>query len=422
MTRLSLTKRHWRYLSWFILGGVLAIVLALIQFGWFSTGEPPFKVPAETSSRSQLMQAEGDQATSPTAKAQTTLHHAQGFSIRYHSAYKEVTVHTPWQNARQPLTYILVPRGQSRPKNLPANVVIVHTPVQRMVSLSTTYLPALEKLEQVETLVGVDEIKRVTMASVQQRFKAGKVTSLGEGPALSLERLLALEPDLVMTFGVDGSSATGHDRLLRAGIPVVINAEHLETTPLGRAEWLKFVALFYDREAAAEKIFSQIEQRYQAIARLAQSADDRPTVFTGLNLDGTWYMPGGQSYAAAYLRDAAANFLWADNTETGSLPLSIEAVLERAADADIWLNGRQSWMSRADILAEDPRYNNFRALRTGQVYNNNARLNAAGGNDYWESGLVNPDVILADLVKIFHPDLLPQHQLVYYRKIDAPSS
>jgi iron complex transport system substrate-binding protein len=127
-------------------------------------------------------------------------------------------------------------------------------------------------------------------------------------------------------------------------------------------------------------------------------------------------MPAGKSYVAKYLSDAGGKYLWSDDKSAGSLPLSFEVVLERAANADYWLNFSQSWQSLKDVVAEDSRYADFQAVKTGNLYNNNTRVNDSGGNDYWEGGISNPDIVLSDLIKILHPEILPNHQLFYYRK------
>ena len=140
---------------------------------------------------------------------------------------------------------------------------------------------------------------------------------------------------------------------------------------------------------------------------------ERPTVFVGFNFKGTWYMAGGSSYAAKYLEDAGANYLWSNDKSSGSLPLSFEAIIERANNADFWLNFSQKWKQKKEILVEDSRYGDFKAVKSGNLYNNNA-----GGNDYWEGGISNPDVVLSDLIKIFHPEILPKHELVFYRRVN----
>ncbi len=190
----------------------------------------------------------------------------------------------------------------------------------------------------------------------------------------------------------------------------------MENTPLGRSEWLKFTALFFNQEEKAEEIFNQISKNYQKIAAKTKAIEKLPKVFTGFNFKGTWYAPGCKSYIAQYLADAGAELLCVENVD-GSIPLSFEDVFERAATADYWLNVSQSWQSLKDVIREDSRYSDFQAVKKGNVYNNNARLNENGGNDYWESGISNPNMILADLIKIFHPELLPNHQLFFYQKL-----
>jgi iron complex transport system substrate-binding protein len=203
---------------------------------------------------------------------------------------------------------------------------------------------------------------------------------------------------------------------MEANLNVVIDGEYMEPTPLGRAEWVKFLAAFFNKERQAEELFQAAVSSYEEMAARVKQIPDKPTVFLNAPFDGTWWVPGGESYLAAFLRDAGARYLWADIPSQGSQTLDFEAVYELAADADFWLNPGQ-WNNLNDGLAVDERLSEFRAFQEGNVYNNNASVNKYGGNDYWESGLTRPDVVLADLIKIFHPDLLPEHEFVYYQQL-----
>ncbi len=343
------------------------------------------------------------------------LDYATGFSVEYYRHYKVVTVDFPWKDADTAFKYVLVQCGAPVPSGI-ESAQVIEVPVRRVVALSTTHLPHLDVLGEVEALVGVDQFDTVNTASVRQKIDQGDLQQFSSGGTVDLERLLEAEPDLVMAFAT-GSETDSHRRLMQAGVPVAIVAEYLESSPLGRAEWLKFTALFFNREAEAEQVFGTIAEDYNALVQMTQELEQRPTVFTGFSYDGTWYMPGGKSYAAQLLRDAGATYLWADIDRAGSLPLDFEAVYDRAADADFWVNVSQDWFSKGDAIAADPRYGEFLALQSGQVFNNNARLNATGGNDYWEGGLINPHLVLADLIKIVHPDLLPDHDLIYYQPL-----
>ncbi|WP_238360559.1 ABC transporter substrate-binding protein [Iningainema tapete] len=345
-----------------------------------------------------------------------TINYATGLTVKYQKNYKIVTVKKPWQNAETGFQYVLVQCGTPVPTGFKQTQVIT-VPVNSIVSLSTTHLPHLAKLGVVDKLIGVRDINRVNTPEIVEKIKADKIAAVGNNSSINVEKLLELNPDLVTTYGEGNPQTDSYAKLLEVGLKVAINAEYMETSPLGRSEWLKFTALFFNKEEQAEKIFSEIARKYQAIATLAKTTKNRPTVVVGFNFKSTWYTPGGKSYVAKYLADAGAQYLWNDNQSSGTLPLSFEAVFARAANADYWLNQSQTWKNRQDILKEDNRYTEFKAIKTGNIYNNNARVKDSGGNDYWESGISNPDIVLSDLIKIFHPQILPNHQLTYYQKL-----
>ncbi|MEH2421578.1 MAG: ABC transporter substrate-binding protein [Nostoc sp.] len=342
--------------------------------------------------------------------------HATGLAVEYHKHYKIVTIKNPWQNAKTGFQYILVQCGTPTPQGFNQTQVIT-VPVNSIVSLSTTHLPHLAKLGVVDKLIGVSNSKQVNTPDVVERIKAGKVSQIGNNDSVDIEKLLELNPDLVTTYGTGNSQTDSYAKLTEAGLKVGINAEYMEDTPLGRSEWLKFTALFFNKDKEAEKIFSEIANKYQQIAQKSKFIKNHPTVFVGFNFKGTWYMPGGKSYVAKYLADAGANYLWSNEKSSGSLPLSFEVVLERAANADYWLNFSQSWNNFKDLVAEDNRYTDFNAVKIGNLYNNNARVNESGGNDYWEGGINNPDIVLSDLIKILHPEILHNNNLFYYHKL-----
>jgi len=345
------------------------------------------------------------------------LNYATGFSVAYHNHYKVVTVTQPWKNADTQFQYVLVQCGTPVPSGFdPAQVMKV--PVQQVVALSTTHLPHFDLLGAVDALIGVDHFQRVNTPSVRHKIDQGGLQQFSTGQTLDLERLVAAQPDLVMAFATGPADTESHQRLQWAGIPVVVVAEYLEPTPLAQAEWLKFTALFLNQEAQAQTTFAAIAQEYQSLVALTASVTDRPTVFTGSSYNGTWYVPGGKSHVPQLLQDAGADYLWADTPQAGSLPLDFEAVYGKAAAADFWVNLDANWQTRSDALADDPRYSRFAAWQADRVFNNNRRTNGTGGNDYWESGIVNPHQVLADLIAIFHPDLLPDHELTYYQPLE----
>ena len=347
----------------------------------------------------------------------TKIKHAIGFDVSYHQHYKIITVKQPWKNANQVFRYVLVQCGAPIPEGFSADQII-QVPVPSIAILSTTHLAHLEKLGLLDRLVAMSSLDLVYGEQTQNKLKSQGVQDLGRGSTINVEKILALSPALVTTFGTGSPERDRHPKLLEAGLKVGLNAEYMESSPLGQAEWLKFTALFFNQEERANQVFDGMEARYEKVAAIAKSAQNKPTVVTGFHRNGTWYVAGGKSYVAKYLTDAGAEYLWADDPTSGSNPLSFEEVYRRGRSADFWLNGSQDWKQKEDIPKSDIRYRDFQAWQTGQMYSANARISPTGGNDYWQSGITSPDVVLADLVKIFHPELMPDHQLFYYQKLE----
>ncbi len=344
-----------------------------------------------------------------------TLTYTENFSIEYHNNYKVVTIATPYPGATESVEYVLVQCGTPAPEGF-LDEQIIPVPVQTIVTMSTTYLPFLDELGLLDRLVGLDDATYVSNPTVLKMAEEGKLTMLGYGSAVNVEKALELAPDLIMTYSSGAPEYDAHPVLLQAGLKVALNAEWMDTSPLGRAEWGKFIALFFNQEAAAEALFAEKVQKYEELKALTANVTAKPTVFTGTPYQGVWNVPGGQSFGAAFLRDAGAAYLWADDPSAGSLFLSFEAVFEKAQAADFWLNlGFVSTL--ADLQAMDPRYADFAAFQNGNVWNYDAKVSPNGGNDYFESAVAHPELVLADLIKIFHPDLLPDHELVYYRQV-----
>ncbi|HXF85965.1 MAG TPA: ABC transporter substrate-binding protein [Anaerolineales bacterium] len=344
-----------------------------------------------------------------------TLTYTENFSIEYHNNYKVVTIAMPYPGASEPLQYALVQCGTPAPEGF-AEQQIIEVPVQTIVTMSTTYLPFLDELGLLDRLVGLDDATYVSNPTVLKMAEEGKLTMIGYGSSVNVEKALELAPDLIMTYGSGAPEYDAHPVLLDAGLKVVLNAEWMDTSPLGRAEWGKFIAAFFNKEADAEALFAEKAQKYEELKALVANVAEKPTVFTATAYQGTWNVPGGNSFAAAFLKDAGATYLWADDTSTGSLPLSFEAVFEKAKDADYWLNVGFVG-SLEDLKSLDARYADFAAFQNGNVWNNDAKTSPNGGNDYYESAVAHPEIVLADLIKIFHPDLLPDHELVYYRQL-----
>lgn len=342
--------------------------------------------------------------------------YSSGLKVEYFKNFKVVTVLNPWRNAKETFQYVLVQCGTPAPKGY-EKATTIEVPVKSIVTMSTTHLPLLEQLGLLDKLVGHDDLDAIYLPSVRKLVDAGKLKQVSREGNVNVEVLLDLKPDLVMTFGVGDPQYDNYPKLVEAGLKAALNADYMETSPLGRSEWVKYMSLFFNKEAAAEKVFGDIVSRYDALSIKAKNVVKKPSVMTGSSFKGTWYVSGGDSYFARFLQDAGANYLWSDQKVTGSIPLSFEVVFDKASGADFWLNGSAFWNSLDDLLKDDERNGNFAAFKNQKVYNNNGRVSEKGGNDYFQSGLANPDVVLADIIKILHPDLLPDHKLVYYKQL-----
>lgn len=349
---------------------------------------------------------------------ESTVEHAAGFTIEYFDSYKIVTVTRPWQNAPQPFVYVLVQCGASPPADLPADAAVIEVPVRTVASLSATYLPHLIELGVLDRLIAVDEFDYIYNADVQARIADGDIIEIGSGSLLDVEQALDAAPDVTFAYGSGFPEYDAHPLLIEAGLGVALSGDFNELTALGRAEWLKFTAAFFNREAEANALFDEIATNYADLTALTADLHpaERPTVLLNAMFSGTWYISGGASYAASMVADAGGAYVFADDTSTGGVPLTFEAVIEAGAEADVWLNPN-IWRTLADGLAEDERYAEFAAFQTGQVYNNNARSTELGSTDYFEYGGLRVDWLLADLIAILYPDLLPDHALYFYQQL-----
>lgn len=363
-----------------------------------------------------------EQTASTTAQKsyfadQVTIRHARGFSIQYVNNYKILSIISPFENKSDTIRYALVQRGTPHPKGYSPNQII-EIPLRSLVAMSSMHVGLVDFLEADSLLVGMGNLKYVSAPKVIQRIEAGKIKEVGQGQTINEEKLITMHPDLLMAMGSPIARMDRYRTLREAGVPVLINSEWVETTPLGRAEWVKLMAALLNKEGLANQKFAEVEKEYNRLAALTRKVDAKPSILSGMNSKDAWFVPDGDSYMTHFFLDAGGSYRWSDQRATGSLPLNFETVYPVALAADYWLNvGISDVNSKQDILAKDARYADFKSFKSGQVYNYGKRINSRGSNDFWESGAVNPHLILADLIKILHPDLLPKHELVYYKQL-----
>lgn len=343
--------------------------------------------------------------------------YARNFSIEYHPGYRLVKVFAQWsKNKDQPVfTYVLVDKGNKVPEGF-AKEQIINTPVKSIISFSSIYNYHLFELGLCNRLSGITLPDYISNDSIRDLVKQGKVLDVGTGNGINIERIISLQPELIITYGMGNPQVDTYGKLISSGFKVAVATDHLENTPLARAEWLKFTAVFFNKERLADSLFNVIEKEYTTLKGVSDRTKSKPTVFTGIKYGDSWHMPGGKSFFASLLKDAGADYIWKDDSSAGSIPLSFEQVILKASKGDIWINTGE-WKSKKDALNEDSRYDKFLAFRNSNIFNNNKRTIPSGGNDYWESGLQHPERILKDLISIFHPEVFPGYSLFYYKKL-----
>jgi iron complex transport system substrate-binding protein len=343
-------------------------------------------------------------------------HYALGFAKSLENGINKLSVKNPWENASDvSIEYYLIDRDRKIPDSL-AGKNIVRTPVERIICLSTSHLAFLDALGELDKVTGISGSTYITNPGIRQKIKEGKISDVGYGQNLNYEEIIRQKPDMVMVYGVDSEIAGFLGKFRDLKIPAVIIAEYLETTPLGKAEWLKFVAAFFNKELLADSLFKGIEKRYRQLVELSRNVEFHPVVMVGLPYRDAWWIPGGKSYMAQMIADAGGKFVASENPSHESFVISMEDALNLSSDAGIWLNTGMI-TKKSGILETDPRFVNFPLFMKGRIYNNNRGSTPAGGVDFWESGTVHPDIILSDLIRIFHPALLPVDTLHYYREI-----
>lgn len=348
-----------------------------------------------------------------------SISYAKGFSID--SSIDGVTIlkiNSPWPNADIEFKYALISKDKMAAMTLNKDEydAIIGVPVEKIVVTSTTHIPALESLEVLDKIVGFPETDYISSKEARKRVDKGLIKELGNNEAINTEMVIELNPEVVVGFSIDNENKI-YETIQRSNIPVVYNGDWTEETPLGKAEWIKFFAPFFQLENKAEAIFSKIETSYLKAKKLAQGTEYKPTVLSGALYKDVWYAPGGDSWAAQFLMDANVNYLWNETRETGSLSLSIESVLEKGKNADFWVSPSQ-FISYGQLEQANNHYRQFNAFKQKNVYTFANTIGETGGLLYYELAPQRPDLVLKDLIYIFHPELLPEHKLFFFKPLE----
>ena len=350
-----------------------------------------------------------------TSKGDTLpITYANGFSIVNYDGYTLLTVNSPWPEAEKNFTYALVKNGVTLPKHLSYDQKVT-IPIKRIVVTSTTNIPSLETLGETNTLVGFPNLDYISSKETRKRIDNGNVQELGANEAINTEVLLALKPDTVIGFSIDGQNKT-FNTIEKNGIPVLYNADWLEADPLGKAEWLKFFGALYDKQDLATQKFNEIVKAYLDTKLLAKNATNKPTVLSGAMYKDVWYLPYGDSWQAQFITDAYGDYLYKDTSGKGSVALAFEKVLDKAQDADIWI-APGSFTSYQAMTDATPHYDEFKAFKNKKIFTFAGVTGDTGGVLFYELGPNRPDLILMDLVKSLHPTLLPEYEPTFLKPL-----
>jgi iron complex transport system substrate-binding protein len=356
--------------------------------------------------------AEAGEVSKPSS-FEPEVNHAQHFEIGIYENFKSLIIKNPWESGDTLVAYALYPKGQPAPST-PWAEFSIPVPIDEVVATSSPHVGLIGLVGESDKISGVADAQYIYDHEVYGRVNSGDIAQIGSLQDSNLEILLGLSPDLLMRTGFE-NVRNEDSRLIEAGIPICYDLEWMEPTMLARAEWIKFVGLFFDKDREADSIFRSIEAAYSLAIKEAAEVDYRPSILTGNNFKGTWYMPGGESYLAKLILEAGGDYYLKDDPSNGSLPLSFEVVLDELINADYWIGPSATSLKELEMMNE--RYTLFKAFQEGNVYTFDKRISENGGNDYWETGMVRPDLILKDVIKIVHPELLPGYELYYYKKL-----
>lgn len=345
-----------------------------------------------------------------------TPRYASGFEIvgAEGRASTILIVRNPWQGADEVVTSLFIARnGETPPADFDGQVL--QGDARRVVCMSSTHVAMLDAVGAVESVVGVSGIDFVTNEYVAAN--RDKVRDVGYDNNVDYEMVVALDPDLVLLYGVTGASVM-ESKLRELGIPFAYIGEYVEQVPLGKTEWMVAVAEVVGRRTEAEQLFNQIPERYDALRQMAAAATTpKPKVMINTPYADSWFMASTTSYVARLIADAGGDYIYQKNTSNTSLPIDLEEAAILISQADVWINAG-SVATLKDMRSEYPKFADMRCVEQGQIFNFDRRMSPRGGNDYWESGVVRPDVVLRDLIKIFHPELMEDEEFFYYRKLE----
>lgn len=326
--------------------------------------------------------------------------------------YILVRVQNPWDTARILHTYVLVGRETELPEGLPEGT-LVRTPVEKALVYSSVHCGLLSELGAIDQIGGICDLQYIEIPEIQNRCASGRMVDAGNTMNPDIEKIIDFHPDAILLSPFENSG--GYGRIEKLGIPIIECADYMETSPLGRSEWMRFFGLLFGKRRQADSLFTAVRADYLQLCDLVKSVNQRPTVISELKSGSAWYVPGGKSTTGRLYQDAGATYMWAEDEHSGSIPLSFETVFDRGQDADFWLfkYNRQQDKTLTELKSDYASYAGFRAFQTGQVYGCNS-----GQVPFYTETPFHPERLLEDLIRIFHPGVLPAGECRYFKRLE----
>ncbi len=341
--------------------------------------------------------------------------YARGFSISGAEGKRStlLTVSNPWQGADSVVVSLFISRdGEPVPDGFEGQVI--DGDAARVITMSSTQIAMLDAIGESRKVVGVSGLGFISSPGIRSRRDS--IGDVGYDSNFNYELIMSLDPDIVLLYGVNGASPV-ESKLRELDIPFIYIGDYLESSPLGKAEWMVALAEIVGRRDDGEKHFKEIAQSYNSLKELVSNAvEDVPKVMLNAPYGDTWFMPAEDNYSVQLIRDAGGEYIYGRNRSGISVPIDIEEAYMLCSDADIWLNPGSAG-TLAELAVACPKFTDTDCFRSGHIFNNTLRSTSGGGNDYYESGVVNPDMVLRDLVKIFHPGLVHE-EFVYHKQLD----
>ena len=345
----------------------------------------------------------------------TTIKYAKGFDIVEENGFKKLIIKSAYKGSNEIYEYKVYNKSSSKNLN-DLDKKIIQVPVKEIIVTSTTHIPMVELLKEEKSIIGFPFSRYVSSEKTRQLIDLGKIKEIGKENALNTEILLDLQPELIVGYSVS-SADKSLSTIQKSGINVIYNGDWLEETPLGRAEWIKFFGVLFDKEQLADSIFNVIENNYLEAKKIALKSTKQQTVLSGAIMSkDIWNLPAGDSFVAQFLEDANVNYLWKNTKGKGSLSLSFESVFEKGINADYWI-APGYFSSKEQMLNSNKLYEKFTTFKEDKIYSPSIKKGKTGGIIYYELAPTRPDLVLKDIIKITNPELLPNYKFTFFEKM-----